>query len=300
MDALGDYLDVIGRIPLLTAQEEITLGKSIQEGLEAQKIPADQQTKKHKRTLIKAKRAKDRMIQGNLRLVVVIARKWSKSQISLEMSDLVQEGTLGLIRAVEKFDPSRGYKFSTYAYWWIRQGIGRCISYQNRMIRLPGTALSVLGKAKDFALAYKAQHDREPSKKEVASHCGVTEETLGFYLMHRSGCASLDTPAVVKSDKKEMSDLIQIIADPVSLEEISFFDVENEEELIHYIHNQLTSDEREVICRRYGIGYAEPQTLEYVGRQLHFSRERIRQVEKRALKKLRIFVSRSSVGMLRT
>ena len=294
-DPFSEYLDNIGRVPLLTAQEEITLGHSVQAGLAIERtIPEAKRDKAQKRAVMRGRKAKKRMVEANLRLVVTIARKWSNARLNLDLLDLVQEGNLGLIRAVEKFDPARGYKFSTYAYWWVRQGIGRCISYQNRTIRLPGSAVATLGKAKEFSVKFKADHGREPTKKEIADFCGTTEETITYYMMHSSGCTSLDSPSCFKGGQA-MSDLKEIIADPVSLEDVSFFDLAAEKELLAHITMALTDKEQYVICLRYGLGDNQPHMLSQIAKEIGCSRERVRQIEAKSMMKLRLHMHHSSL-----
>ena len=152
-DPLRDYLNQIGKIPLLTAAEEIELGNSIQRMMPLLDKP--DLTKEEQKVIRIGKRAKKRMVQGNLRLVISVASKYNKMTCRLSMQDLIQEGNIGLIRAVEMFDPSRGYKFSTYAYWWIRQGIMRATQTQDRMIKLPSGAPDGLRKVRYFMIDYQ-------------------------------------------------------------------------------------------------------------------------------------------------
>jgi RNA polymerase sigma factor (sigma-70 family) len=188
-DTLRDYLNQIGKIPLLTAAEEIELGHAIQKMIAVQ---TDQPSKEEQRILRIGRRAKERMIKGNLRLVVGVAKKYKHLTNRLTMHDLVQEGNIGLIRAVELFDPARGYKFSTYAYWWIRQGIMRSIQVQDRMIKLPTGAGDALRKVRSFTLEYQAQHGRTPSIAECAEIAGVTERAMKDYLAASIDAGSLD------------------------------------------------------------------------------------------------------------
>ena len=297
-DPFSDYLESVGRVPLLTPEEEIHLGHAVQEARKIREsVPPNELTSAHKRILRRGKKAKDRMVAANLRLVVCIAKKWSNAQLKLEPLDLVQEGNLGLIRAVEKFDPTRGYKFSTYAYWWIRQGIGRCISYQNRLIRLPGTAMVVLGKARDFALAFYTEHGKAPTTREIADYCGTTEESMTHYLSHRSDVTSLDTPSATRH-WSDMSPLKDILADPNSLEEISFFDAAAERELKEYITGHLTEDQQFVIRHRYGLDDAPTLPMSEIAKYLGCSRENVRQTEMRIVKKLKVYMAQSMVGKL--
>ena len=160
-DPLRDYLNQIGRIPLLTAAEEIALGNAIQAMMPL--VGKADLTKQEQKTIRAGNRAKKRMIQGNLRLVISVASKYSRMTTRLSMQDLIQEGNIGLIRAAEMFDPSRGYKFSTYAYWWIRQGIMRSTQTQDRMIRLPSGAPDGLRKVKYFMIDYQKEHGKMPT-----------------------------------------------------------------------------------------------------------------------------------------
>jgi RNA polymerase primary sigma factor len=297
-DPFSDYLESVGRVPLLTAEEEIHLGHAVQEAKRIQEsTPPKERTTAQKRTVRRGKKAKDRMVAANLRLVVCIAKKWSNAQLKLEPLDLVQEGNLGLIRAVEKFDPTRGYKFSTYAYWWIRQGIGRCISYQNRLIRLPGTAMVILGKARDFTVMFHAEHGKAPTTREIADHCGTTEESMAHYLSHRSDVTSLDTPSATRS-WGDMSPLKDILADPNSLEDISFFDASAEQELKSYMAQRLTENQQYILTYHFGLDGKTIKTFTEISKELGISRERVRQIEAQAVNKLKVYMAQSMTGKL--
>ena len=192
-DPLRDYLNQIGKIPLLTAAEEIELGNSIQRMMPLLDKPNP--TKEEQKVIRIGKRAKKRMVQGNLRLVISVASKYNKMTSRLSMQDLIQEGNIGLIRAVEMFDPSRGYKFSTYAYWWIRQGIMRATQTQDRMIKLPSGAPDGLRKVKYFMIDYQKEHGVMPTLKQCADLIGVQPETMRNYLQAASDATSLDAKA---------------------------------------------------------------------------------------------------------
>ncbi len=297
-DPFNEYLESIGRIPMLTVEEEIFLGHAVQEAKQLEEsVPADELTKKQKRIIQRGKKAKDRMVSANLRLVVSVAKKWTRARLHLDLVDLIQEGNIGLIRAVEKFDPTRGYRFSTYAYWWIRQGIGRGVCNQNRMIRLPGTAILTLSKARDFVIDYHEQHGEMPQNKQIAEHCGITEDSMMHYLSHRYDAASLDTPSSRRSDN-DMGALKDILADPESLEETNFFDKESEFEFYKLINERLDQQEQHVICCRYGLYGEEPMTLTKIAKNLNISREAVRQIEVRTINKLRRCMDGSMIKKL--
>jgi RNA polymerase primary sigma factor len=167
--SLGEYLTVIGRVKLLSAAEEITLGRRIKQMIEiCETVPEEDWTKEQRRTVRVGKNAKSRMVECNLRLVVSYAKKYSHFTERLTLDDLVQEGNIGLIRAAEKFDHEKGYKFSTYATWWIRQAISRAICYNGRIIRLPGNATKALRDARTFITEYRIKHNKIPSLKLIS------------------------------------------------------------------------------------------------------------------------------------
>ena len=286
-DLLGLYLDEAGSFPLLTKADEMRLGQVIQGAQVAreQLETATGLTPRAKRDLRKAISAGDdattQFINSNLRLVVSVARKYQWS--GLPLSDLIQEGNLGLIHAVEKFDWRKGFKFSTYATWWIRQAITRGIANTGRTIRLPvhaGDMLSAVQKAQGFL---ESKLGRQPTVDELAIETTLSYETLTDVLRWRSEPLSLSEPLREDGD----ADLGDVVAD---VNATSPFDHAAEALLVDEINELLAPlDDREasILRLRFGLDRGEPRTLEEVGQHFNLTRERIRQIEARAMSKLR-------------
>jgi RNA polymerase primary sigma factor len=281
-DPFRDYLNSIGQIPLLAHEEELTLARSIQAWL------ADRDSDSPcPRIARRGRRAQDRMTKGNLRLVVSTARKFFGRGQSLTMMDLIQEGNIGLIKATERFDPSRGYKFSTYASWWIRAAILRALAQGDRIVRLPTAASDILNNMRHFAWQFRQDHDRFPSVEECAEDAGISAEYLRYYLMHQWGCVSLDQK--VRGSKCNDDDVTIgsfITADtpePLEVLHLSML----EEKLDQWKWN-LTELQLSVINRRFGLDGCQPETLASISHDLGVSREAVRLQEKRGLRKMRL------------
>ena len=298
-DSVNAYLKEIGRISLLDADEEIILAKQVQrmmsvlgikEQLEKEtQIILDNKDwakaaslteKELKQILYLGKRAKDKMIQGNLRLVVSVAKKYLKR--NMELLDLIQEGSLGLERAVEKFDHTKGYKFSTYAYWWIRQGMTRAISNQARTIRLPIHITQVLNKIKKTQRELALLLGRTATTDEIAQEMGITSDDVREYIRKARQPISLDM-TVGKEKDSELSGMIEDKS-PLPLENVTK-DLLKEE--VFKMLLQLNPNEREVLWFRFGLEDGTEWSLQAIALRLNLSRERVRQIQSKALTKLK-------------
>ena len=285
-DSIGWYLSMIGRVPLLTPAEEIELAHQVQQMKQLITIPADDRSPRERQQIRMGCRARDRMMAANLRLVVSVAKKYQNQ--GLELLDLIQEGTIGLERAVDKFDPAMGYKFSTYAYWWIRQGMTRAIDNTARTIRLPIHISEKLAKLRRITRELSHRFGRQPNRLELAHAMGVEPDELEDLLSQSAPCASLDAHARGDDDRSTLGELI---ADPNSNESMDGMDRSLQKEHLGTWLSQLNERERRIIELRFGLAGQEPLTLAEIGRQINVSRERVRQLESKALLKLRLMTN---------
>ncbi|MGH3341638.1 MAG: RNA polymerase sigma factor [Carbonactinosporaceae bacterium] len=288
-DSVRAYLNEIGRTPLLTADEEVDLAKRIEAGLYAEdklrRAVRDRLTAARRRELEAladdGRRAKDHMLRANLRLVVSVAKKFGNR--GAPFLDVVQEGNLGLIRAVEKFDYTKGYKFSTYATWWIRQAIQRGLADSARTVRLPVHVLEQLSKLGRVERDIHQRHGREPTTEELAEALGRTPDQVEQLLRSSRQPISLETPVGEDGDTR-VGDLIE------DIDATGAADVVEHELMLDQLRSTLaTLPDREasIMALRFGLADGRPRTLDEVGRTLGLTRERIRQLEREALAKLR-------------
>ena len=262
-DSVKIYLRQIGKIPLLTTEEELELKKKIQE------------KEDHF--------AKDVLVNANLRLVVSIAKKYIGRGLSF--LDLIQEGNVGLIKAAGRFDYKKGYKFSTYATWWIQQSITRAIADKARIIRLPIHMIDSIGKIRRATLDLTTELGRTPTKQEIAYRLGLPVQKLTSIIKSAQSTVSMDTPATSDDDSSKISDFI---VDNSTITPDGKVSQDNLLEDIRKILNQLSQKERDVLILRYGLdNNGIKKTLDEIGSQYGVSRERIRQIETRAISKLK-------------
>ena len=288
-DPVRLYLQDIGRVDLLTQEQELTLARLVQrreqllrEGNPDKDEPGkDELADKERRlTLHRGKRAKERMIQANLRLVVSVAKKYQRR--GMDLLDLVQEGTLGLERAVERFDPTRGFRFSTYAYWWIRQGITRALASQSRTIRLPVHITEKLNRIKRAQRELSARLGRLPCVAEIAQELNLSEALIRETLLQLPKPVSLEA-RVGKEQDMQLGDLLED-GHGTPEQELAREQLHND---LEALLEDLSSREAEVIRQRFGLIDDTPRTLTEIGAAMQLSRERVRQIESRALLKLR-------------
>ena len=281
-DLVQQYLGELRREPLLTAAEEVELAQRIELGNAADATTQD-------RTIAAA--ARQRFIEANLRLVVSVAKRYQSA--GLPMLDLIQEGNLGLMRAVEKFDWRKGFKFSTYATWWIRQGITRAIADKSRTIRVPahlGEALSVLARTSAQMLKTLG---REPTIAELAAESGFSVDKVEDALRVEPDLVSLSAIVGLDGDV-ELADLLADPSAPTAPDEVAAQSLESA--ALRSSLDRLDQRERDVLCLRFGLTCEQPLTLEEVGRRFDLTRERIRQIEAKALTKLRHRVCPATSG----
>jgi RNA polymerase primary sigma factor len=285
-DLVRIYLREIGRVPLLTAEGEVELAKSIEAGLFAEEklqggLPLMGVAGAELSQLAAdGLQAKQRLIEANLRLVVSIAKRYIGR--GLVFLDLIQEGNLGLIRAVEKFDYTKGYKFSTYATWWIRQAITRAIADQARTIRIPVHMVETINKMARVQRQLHQDLGREASSAEVAAEMGLSQERVAEIQRIAQEPVSLQAP--IGEEDSDLGDFIEDADAVVPMEAAAFIMLQDQLEQI--LHN-LTAREQKIIQLRFGLMDGHPRTLEEVGREFGVTRERIRQIESKTLSKLR-------------
>ena len=285
-DLVRIYLREIGRVPLLTAEDEVELAKSIEAGLFAEEklaggFPLLGAVYGDLDLLVgEGLRAKQRLIEANLRLVVSIAKRYIGR--GLVFLDLIQEGNLGLIRAVEKFDYTKGYKFSTYATWWIRQAITRAIADQARTIRIPVHMVETINKMARVQRQLHQELGREATADEIAAEMGLEPERVAEIQRIAQEPVSLQSP--IGEEDSDLGDFIEDADAVVPIEAAAFIMLQDQ---LEQILDKLAEREQKIIQLRFGLTDGHPRTLEEVGREFGVTRERIRQIESKTLAKLR-------------
>jgi len=299
IDLVRSYLRDIGRVPLLSHEQEITLGRQVQDLMLLENIEAELEgdlgekpdinlfaekagieTAQLKKKLKGGKRAKERMVAANLRLVVSVAKKYTKR--NMELLDLIQEGTIGLVRGVEKFDPTRGYKFSTYAYWWIRQGITRAIAEKSRSIRLPIHITEMLNKLKKGQRELSQELSRTPTLKELSEYVELPENDVKDLMSRAGQPVSLET----KIGDGEDTILLDLLSNEIDMpsEQIESDCMKGD---LETLLEQLPELQNRVLRMRYGMDGDDPMSLTGIGRVLGISRDRVRNLERDGLRGLR-------------
>ena len=284
-DAMRDYLEAISRYPLLTTQQEIQLARKIAQYMELRDKPDP--TPAEQRLIKAGLKARATMVNCNLRLVVHIAKRYTGRIKSMDMLDLCQEGNIGLQRAAEKFDASRGYKFSTYAYWWIRQSLKRAIDSKERMIKIPIHMIDRTFKALQIETEYMKEHGRKPSKTELAEVMGLTLDQLLLLVDCNAAHQSLDV--LITDDGNPLLDLI---ASPTE----ELYEPDYDKEHLQLAMFYLNDNEQDLISKRYGLGPDEPEplVLSKIAVECGVSRERVRQRLDIACNKLKLMMQEYS------
>jgi len=299
VDLVRSYLRDIGRVPLLSHEQEITLGRQVQDLMVLENIESELQSDlgekpeidlfaekagisitQLKKRLKSGRRAKERMVAANLRLVVSVAKKYTKR--NMELLDLIQEGTIGLVRGVEKFDPTRGYKFSTYAYWWIRQGITRAIAEKSRSIRLPIHITEMLNKLKKGQRELSQELSRTPTIKELSEYVELPENDVKDLMSKAGQPVSLET----KIGDGEDTILLDLLSNEIDMpsEQIESDCMKGD---LETLLEQLPELQNRVLRMRYGMDGDDPMSLTGIGRVLGISRDRVRNLERDGLRGLR-------------
>ena len=287
-DLLDLYFGELGRVDLLTAEDEVRLAKAIEAGVEARaRLESEEsltaaERRELRRTVVAGEEAFDHFVAANLRLVVSVASKFSKRS-KLGLDELIQEGNLGLIRAVEKFDWRRGFKFSTYATWWIRQAIQRGVAASERTIRLPVALHDALVKVRAARARLEATNGEEPSIEELAEATRLSEHRVRRALDADKSVTSLDRKVGHDADASEMADFVAI-ADDAPDEEV--VEAEFNRHMLAVARNRLDERSWYVITRRYGLDGRRILTLDALGKELGLSRESVRKIETQALHRL--------------
>jgi RNA polymerase primary sigma factor len=280
-DPVRMYLREIGRVPLLTAEEEVRLALLMERGKQERQRAERLRVEPNRRIILEGENAQARLTEANLRLVVSVAKKYIGRGMNL--LDLIQEGNIGLIRAVEKFDYTKGFKFSTYATWWIRQAITRAIADQARTIRIPVHMVETINRLIRISRRLLQDLGREPTSEEIAAQMEISAEKVREIIKVSQEPVSLETP-IGEEDDSHLGDFLE---DHTALAPAEAASHQLLKEQVEDVLDSLTDRERKVLQLRFGLDDGRGRTLEEVGKEFHVTRERIRQIEAKALRKLR-------------
>ena len=285
-DSVNLYLNEIGRVDLVTAEEERSLGRLIADGQKCQaRLQVEEleggERRRLERKVEEGRRAREELVEANLRLVVAIARKYDRQGVLL--MDLVQEGNIGLMRAAEKYDWTKGFKFSTYATWWIRQAISRAIPDQGRSIRIPAHMIEFINQVNRARRDLVSELDRDPTQAEIAERCNMTVERVSELQRLAESTVSLDAPVGDESDSPSIGDQV---GDEDAIDPADTAALVDLQRAVHIVLDELEPRDQEIIKMRFGID-CEPHTLDEVAKRFSVTRERIRQIEARTLARLR-------------
>lgn len=292
MDSVEWILQQSHNYPLLTADQEIIYARHVQAWLPLR--DKEDPTPEEMGTIRRGKRAYDTYFLSNIRLVVSVAGRYTKVSGTLGLDDLIQEGLIGLERAIVKFDPSRGYKFSTYAFNWIRQSINRAISNKSRSIRIPCGGITTIKKAMDYMREEERLHGRVPGLQEVADHCGICLHTLRYYLPHGSAVMSLDDRVKSSGSFTEQSTYLELLA-ATPVEPTLLGEMANIRDLLPQLLDELPDEDQMILRRRYMSGEDRPVPFAKIGEELGISRQAANQRHDIALRKMRLRLNRSAV-----
>jgi RNA polymerase primary sigma factor len=293
------FMDQAKRHPLLSADQEISLAHRIQAWLLLQQVLDEEKREPdaaEKRVINRGKRAYDRFFNCNLRLLGKLANKWKMAATHLSREDLVQEGALGLSRAILKFDPTLGYKFSTYAYWWIQQSMSRGLDNSDRLVRLPGACLTALKKVRNWQPGFVAEHGRMPTLEECAAHAEVTVANLKVYMRHIDVPVSLNAAARSSADKGEGADNLQFIASPHATPEETMVELAEREEFKETLKS-LPADEMKIIDMLFGLSGEKPLTIHMTCQLTKLPKTRIANIRDKAINKMRAYACRNGIRL---
>ena len=293
------FMEQAKRHPLLTAAQEIQLAHRVQKWLLIQRSLEEEKREPdaaEKRAILLGKRAYNRFFNCNLRILGKLANKWQIAATHLSREDLVQEGSIGLSRAILKFDPTLGYKFSTYAWWWVNQSISRALDNNDRIVRLPGACLQALKKVRNWQPIFCAEHGRMPTVKECAEFAEVTEANMRVYLRHLDIPVSLNAGSKSSAEKGDGGDSLQFVPSPHATPEETMVEFAERKEFKDTL-NSLPPDELKIIDMLFGLSGEKPLTIHMTCQLTKIPKTRIANIRDKAINKMRAYASRNGIRL---